>query len=144
MAAAACGAAALLLAAALAWAEPDGSSDRDATGPEPAATANSANMAQSPRSQAVHRMREGTEVVDQLGYFRVTGDRVTFFTEDGKGRLVALENLNLDRVARAVADNPDSLQWIVTGTITEYRGANFLFVRRAVLKTQLESAAEGS
>jgi len=46
---------------------------------------------------------------------------------------VGLENLNLERIARAVADNPVTLEWKVTGTITEYRGANFLLVTRATL-----------
>ena len=51
---------------------------------------------------------------------------------------VGLENLNLQRIARTIADNPVPLQWSVTGTITEYRGANFLFVRRAVLKRRAQ------
>ena len=89
------------------------------------------------RLQTDGRMREGTEVVDQLGHFRVTGARVTFFTDDGQGRFVVLENLNLERIARTIADNPEQLQWGVTGTITEYRGANFLLLRRAALKSQV-------
>lgn len=89
-----------------------------------------------PHSPSERRIREGTEIVEKLGYFRVTGDRVTFLTDDGKQRLIALENLNLERIARAVADDPDKLQWSVTGTVTEYRGSNFLFVRRAVLKAK--------
>ena len=84
------------------------------------------------------RLREGTEIVDQLGYFRLTGDRVTFFSDDGKYRFVALENLNLERIARVITDNPEQLQWGVTGTITEYRGANLIFVHRAALRSRVE------
>lgn len=91
-------------------------------------------------SETDHRIREGTEIVDQLGYFRMTGDRVTFFAEDGRGRLVGLENLNLERIARTIADNPGQLQWSVTGTITEYRGANYVFVRRAMLRSRVQSS----
>jgi len=83
-----------------------------------------------------HQIREGTEVVDRLGYFRATGDRMTFFSEDGKDRYVALENLSLERIAQAVADNPTQLQWSITGTVTEYRGSNFILIRRAILKSQ--------
>ena len=84
------------------------------------------------------RIREGSEIVDQLGSFRMTGDRVTFFTADGQGRYVALENLNLERIARVVTEQSDRLTWSVTGTMTEYRGANYLFVRRAILKSRID------
>ncbi len=115
-----------------------------AQAPEPAGSGGKARPVQRngepTDSETDHRIREGTEIVDQLGYFRMTGDRVTFFSEDGKGRLVGLENLNLERIARTIADNPGQLQWGVTGTITEYRGANYLFVRRAVLRSRVQSS----
>ena len=82
------------------------------------------------------RIREGTEMENQNGYFRMTGDRVTFFSEGGKGRFVVLENLNLERVSRILAENPDHLRWSVTATVTEYRGANYIFVRKAVCRDQ--------
>lgn len=72
----------------------------------------------------------------------MAGDRVVFFTEDGQGGYVALENLNLERIAQAIAENPEKLQWSVTGTMTEYRGANYLFVRRAIQKSRIESTEE--
>ena len=62
-----------------------------------------------------------------------------YIDADGKKRLVCLENSNLERIARLVAENPnhlDPLKWSVTGTITEFRGANFVFVRRAVLQSR--------
>ncbi|MBN2477143.1 MAG: hypothetical protein JXB62_21220 [Pirellulales bacterium] len=90
----------------------------------------------------VQRIREGTEIVDQTGHFQMAGDRVVFFTEDGQGGYVALENLNLERIAQAIAENPEKLQWSVTGTMTEYRGANYLFVRRAIQKSRIESTEE--
>ena len=85
------------------------------------------------------RIREGTEMENQNGYFRLTGDRVTFFTEDGRGRFVVLENLNLERISRVLAEAPDHLQWTVTATVTEYRGGNYLFVRKAVRRDRKES-----
>ena len=80
-------------------------------------------------------VREGSEIADQLGHFRVTDGRVVFLTADGKRRLVGLENLSLERVARAIDDTPQTLQWSVSGVITEYRGVNYLLVRRAILKS---------
>lgn len=85
------------------------------------------------------RIREGTELDEQLGVFRLTGDRITFFTEMGTGRFVVLENLALERVARVITDNPNQLKWFVTGTMTEYQGLNYLLIERAVLKTQVHS-----
>ncbi len=82
------------------------------------------------------RLREGTELVDQPGTFRTTGDRITFFTDLGGGRFVVLENLALERVGRAIEDNPRPLDWLVTGTMTEYRGENLLLLHRAVLRSQ--------
>ncbi len=91
------------------------------------------NSGDSAGRQTQKRIREGTEIVDLDGHFRFTGDRMSFFSSDGKLRLVGLENLNLQRIARAVADDPRQLRWKVSGTVTEYRGANFLLVRQAIL-----------
>jgi hypothetical protein len=84
-----------------------------------------------PRAQC---LREGTKIVNRLGHFRMTGDRVTFFTADGSQHFVALENLNLERIARAIEEDSARLRWSVTGTVTEYRGTNFLAVECAILK----------
>ncbi len=83
---------------------------------------------------AALRAREGTEIFDQWGTFRSVGDRITFFLADGRQRYVVLENLNLERIARSIADSPDPLRWSVSGTLTEYRGANYLLVTRVVAK----------
>ena len=48
---------------------------------------------------------------------------------------MGLENLNLERISRAISNNPAQLEWMVSGEITEYRGANFLLVHRAILTT---------
>ncbi|MBN1909104.1 MAG: hypothetical protein JW818_05140 [Pirellulales bacterium] len=81
------------------------------------------------------RLREGMKLVDQLGHFRATGDRIAFFTHNDTTRLIGLENLNLQRVATAIAEQPKGRLWKVTGTITEYRGENFLLVDRAILES---------
>jgi len=83
-------------------------------------------------------IREGTELVDQMGRFKMTGDRVTFVTSDGKMSFVGLENLNLERIARAIADNAEPLEWKVSGTVTEYGGANFLLVERAIIRPRAD------
>ena len=127
-------AAVVLFAAGLSWLEALGAADQQAR-----PTAASSAEPESAPEQANLRVREGTEIVGEFGYFRMTGGRVVFFTGDGKRRFVGLENLHLERISRAVAESRHSLRWDVTGTITEYRGANFLLVRRAILKSGPQS-----
>ena len=88
----------------------------------------------APKRQPVHRLREGAEVVDQLGRFQFADDRLVFVAEPANQRFVALENLNLERILRAVADRPAQSQWKVSGTVTECRGTNFILIRRAMLR----------
>ena len=83
----------------------------------------------------LEKQREGTTLTDVTGYFRLTGDRAMFYAESG-ARYGGLENLNLERVASVINENPEQLQWSVSGTITEYRGANYLLVSRATLKAK--------
>jgi hypothetical protein len=82
------------------------------------------------------RWREGSRLIDQVGSFRVTGDHVTFISSDGKLKFEGLENLAIERIARTIGDSPDQLEWTISGIITEYRGANYLLVTQAVLKTK--------
>lgn len=89
------------------------------------------------RQDSDDRIRQGTELTNQLGTFRLTGDRITFFTKLGKGRFVVLENLALERVAQMIEDNPQQLNWLVSGVMMEYQGANYLLIQRAVLKSQI-------
>jgi hypothetical protein len=81
------------------------------------------------------RMREDTELVDQAGHFENVRDRMIFVTEKGGVRFVGLENLGLERIARALANHPGRMEWRISGLVTEYRGTNYLLVRRAVLRT---------
>ena len=64
---------------------------------------------------------------------------MTFFSSDGQGRFVGLENLNLERIARAITDSLSRQEWVVSGTVTEYQGVNFLWIKRAVLKQRTET-----
>jgi hypothetical protein len=87
------------------------------------------------------QVREGLELLDQPGTFKMAGDRVVFFMTGSKQQLIGLENLNLERVLRVLADNSDPLEWFVTGAVTEFRGTNYLFVRRATFKNRSPGAA---
>ena len=82
------------------------------------------------------RLREGTELVNVPGTFKLTGDRATFYPADGSGRFGGLENQSLERVATVIGEDPSPLEWLVTGTITEYKGNNYILVTRAILKSK--------
>lgn len=84
----------------------------------------------SPRE--VVRLREGT-VLELQGTFRLAGDRMMFYCEGDGRRFGTLENLNLERIARRVSESAEALQWNVTATVTEFQGANYLLVSRAVV-----------
>lgn len=83
-----------------------------------------------------NRLREGTELTDALGTFRLTGDRATFTLADGSARFSGLENLTLERVANVIGGDPSPLEWVVSGVVTEYKGNNYLLVTRAILKSK--------
>ena len=88
------------------------------------------------------QLREGGELADQRGYFKQVRDRLMFFTADGKRQLLGLENLALERVQRVVSDNPTPQDWLVSGTVTEFRGANYLLVRRAIITPRAQTSRD--
>ena len=134
----------LSLATALTANEPSASAsakptDASIAGTRSAAEKPTADSPGTPRiegGQVSGRWREGSRLIDQLGYFKVTGDHVTFVSTDGKLKFDGLENLAIERIARTIGDSPDQLEWSISGVITEYRGANYLLVTQAVLKTK--------
>jgi len=127
---------AYLAAAALVWSQTPGG--RPSRSDKPASDARSD---QPPSPKIGQRVREGTELVDLRGVFKKAGQRVHFLPNDGQGPFVALENLNLQRIARTIADSLSRQEWEVSGTVTEYRGANFLLVKKAVLRQPTEALA---
>jgi hypothetical protein len=94
---------------------------------------NKASPAVEP-SEAVKPLLEGTELHEERGTFRMSGDRMTFISADQKRTFMVMENQTLQRVAESLSDYPIPQQWIVSGTVTEYRGNNYLLLTRAVLK----------
>ncbi len=126
-----------LLAVALAWAQtasaPSTLKETQPKKPPPSAQLTAAGEQQ--------RVREGTRVVDQLGVFKSIGGRVTFFDSESGRQFVGLENLNLERIAQAINSVIDRQEWLVSGTVTEFRGVNFLLVEKAVLREPVEAPA---
>ncbi len=87
-------------------------------------------------------LREGANLVDQVGYFRTAGDRWVFVIEPAGPSLVALENRNLERIARAVASYPRRLRWKVSALVTEFQGNYFILIETAVVKSEGREPAD--
>lgn len=124
------------LAISASAAEPSGSV---ANVPTATNAASSGMNAAGPGSsvKASERIREGTKLVDVVGSFQGTGgDNVSFSRDGGKESFRVLENLALQRVSQALENNLNTKHWVVSGVITEYRGANYLLLTKAVVQLQ--------
>ena len=85
---------------------------------------------QTPRAQ---RIREGTAFRHMHVFFQQTGDRAVLFTVEDNQRYVCLENLQLERILTTIQENPERRFWRIDGEFTEFRGENFVLIRRAVV-----------
>jgi hypothetical protein len=83
------------------------------------------------------RQREGV-AFEQEGMVQFSGERLTFVSPDGKLRLLMLENLALDRVARTLRDSTVKIHWKLSGTLTEFQGSNYLLLDRAEMVQRSE------
>jgi hypothetical protein len=86
--------------------------------------------------------REGSQLQDEAGRFITSGNRLTFIAATG-AHFVGLENLNLERVGKIVTASPDSVEWFVTGSVTEYQGSNYLLISRARRKPSAPQGPRG-
>lgn len=79
--------------------------------------------------------REG-ESYEAVGRFVETGDRYMFYPADEGAALRILENLSLERIARVLDSSQRRAEptWNVSGIIYEFRGSNYILVKRAVVK----------
>ncbi|GIW94713.1 MAG: hypothetical protein KatS3mg110_2754 [Pirellulaceae bacterium] len=100
-------------------------------------------VASGTRPAAVRR-REG-ERFEGRGRFVWSGERISFKDIQSETSFRVLENLALERVVRLMED-PSGLGqkriWQVAGHITEFRGANFLLLERAVLTAEAVEKAD--
>lgn len=106
------------------------------------------------KNERVEVLREGTQLSDASGHFKLSGSRVVFVLADGSRRFTVLENLNLERIAQMARDDAQRVAWTVSGLVTEYQGTNYLLIRRArrrslpprrpAVQDEAEGAASGS
>jgi hypothetical protein len=91
----------------------------------------------APVDEQMSQLREGAVLTNKLGAFLTMGERIAFKPEGEQYSFGVLENLALERVWKML-DATRGRQWIVSGTVTEYRGRNYLLMDRAVLRARVE------
>ncbi len=77
--------------------------------------------------------REGTTFRNQRVTFRALGTRTTIQFQDSDESYLCLENLNLERILKAIEDKPERAVWTVNGVFTEFRGENYVLINKAVV-----------
>jgi hypothetical protein len=91
-------------------------------------------------AKLAHRSREGSLLTDLSGSFEFVGDRVVFVPAGSQDSYRVLENLALERIVHELGDARDQRSWTVTGQLTEFRGANYLLVAKALIKSSASAA----
>lgn len=79
------------------------------------------------------RLRENTAFQGQAALFRSVGNRTSVFLLPSNERFTCLENLCLERVLQVMEEHPEEVHWRIDGLYTEFRGENYVLLRRAVL-----------
>lgn len=79
------------------------------------------------------RLREGTALRGLIGTIRLVGERWTLFLTQRDERYILLENLALERILRTNASFNEAPDWTVDGTVTEFRGQNYLLIEKALI-----------
>ena len=100
---------------------------------KPEMASNNANLVKKTEKNSL--TREGTVMQSRHVVFRVTNDRVILTMTNGTERYICLENLNLQRITDVINDNLTLTDWTVDFIVTEYRGANYALIQRAVLSS---------
>jgi hypothetical protein len=91
-------------------------------------------------AKASERLREGTKLTDVVGTFQSIGGESITFTPGASGgnkeSFRVLENLALQRVSQVLDENKGARQWTVSADVTEYKGNNYLLLRKIVVHPQ--------
>ncbi|MDR2169788.1 MAG: hypothetical protein LBP59_06575 [Planctomycetaceae bacterium] len=100
--------------------------------PNPEMEEKPVNTGEVDKTSTKKRIREGVTFQNKRVFFRQTGNRTTIYTVEGNNRYVCLENLNLERILKSIADRPEQTVWKIDGMFTEFNGENFVLISRSV------------
>lgn len=76
------------------------------------------------------KQREGTRVNGLVGSLTHAARRWTFTSEAGDITYRILENQSLERIVKAIQEDPEDIHWKVSGQLTEFLDENFLLIER--------------
>lgn len=91
-----------------------------------------------PNAPPLNTLREGTFVIDRIGRLTHTDNGQAEFTFESDGKalrdppMILLRNLKLMQMEDTLTAVNRDLKFRVTGTVTEYRGRNYLLLERVV------------
>jgi hypothetical protein len=111
-----------------------------------ASNATTGNVAVAPEAPALKLVREGTHLIDRIGRLNhsIDGNQATLtFDADGKAMadppMIILPNLKLGMMESAVLGRAGDLHFRVSGTVTEYKGHNYILLDKAVAIADVET-----
>lgn len=91
-----------------------------------------ANEQPAPRiGNAAELSREGTKVTGLAGTFQQSGRRWIFTVDEDSTSYRLLENQSLERIVRAIEEDPQDTHWKISGELTEYMDENFLLLTKS-------------
>lgn len=83
-------------------------------------------------------LREGTNVEFERVICENRGERLVLEIPETHSSYIALENLAAQRILEALVDNESDRYWSCTGSLTEFRGKNFLMLKRVRRAAKVE------
>jgi hypothetical protein len=112
--------------------------------PSGAGDATTGESAVAPGAPSITVMREGSLIVDRTGRFVRSDDGQQWeFHFDADGRalrdppVVVLPNLTMMAMENYVTGTSRNLRFRITGEVTEYRGRNYVLLRKAVVMPEV-------
>lgn len=106
----------------------------------PAADAKSGKGAVAPNAPSQNLLREGTYLFDRVGRMVKTSDGQQQFVFDSDGKamkdppMILLPNLKLMQMEDAVNSVNTDRKFRISGTVTEYRGRNYMLVDKLLVE----------
>jgi hypothetical protein len=112
----------------------------------PAVDTTTGKGAVAPDAPVLHVVREGTHIIKRTGRLNHSADGQTAsltFDSDGKAMadppMIILPNLTLQSMEAAVASRTADVHFRVSGTVTEYKGRNYILLDSAVVMADVET-----
>jgi hypothetical protein len=111
----------------------------------PATDTTTGKAAVAPNAPALPVVREGTHLVNRSGRLNHSADgQQAIFTFDSDGKtmndppMIIVPNLKLQAMEGAVVSKSSDVHFRVSGTVTEYKGRNYILLEKAVVMADVE------